>query len=81
MAREGADVTIVYLPAEESDAKWTISQIEKSGRKGHMIQSDLSKNDSCKQIVEEHMKVFGRLNILINNGKPVPQILQQLGPR
>lgn len=67
MAREGADVTIVYLPAEEEDAKWTIGQIEKAGRKGHAIKSDLSQNNSCKAVVDEHMKVFGRLNILVNN--------------
>lgn len=75
MAREGADVTIVYLPAEEEDAKWTIGRIEKAGRKGHAIKSDLSQKNSCKAVVDEHMKVFGRLNILVNNCKSCPSLV------
>jgi len=69
MAREGADVTIVYLPEEQEDADWTIKQIEKAGRKGHGIQADLRKPESPKNIIDEHMKVHGRLNVLVNNCK------------
>ncbi|KAH0147535.1 NAD(P)-binding protein, partial [Aureobasidium melanogenum] len=35
MAREGADITICYLPEEQEDADWTLEQIKKAGRKGH----------------------------------------------
>jgi len=69
MAREGADVTIVYLPEEKEDAEWTVGMIEKAGRKGHRIEADLKQNKACEDVVEEHMKVHGRLNILVNNGK------------
>ena len=43
MAREGADVAIVYLPEEEPDAKWTISMIEKAGQGHHRSDSTSGK--------------------------------------
>ncbi|KAG9855162.1 short chain dehydrogenase/ reductase-like protein, partial [Aureobasidium melanogenum] len=67
MAREGADVSIVYLPEEEEDAQYTIKQIEKAGRKGHGMQYDLKEEANCKAAIEEHIKVFGKLNVLVNN--------------
>jgi NAD(P)-dependent dehydrogenase (short-subunit alcohol dehydrogenase family) len=67
MAREGADVSIAYLPEEQEDADYTIKQIEKAGRKGHGIAYDLTEEANCKAAVEEHIKVFGKLNVLINN--------------
>ncbi|KAI5194628.1 short chain dehydrogenase/ reductase-like protein [Aureobasidium subglaciale] len=67
MAREGADVSILYLPEEEEDAQWTIKQIEKAGRKGHGMQYDLKEEKNCKAAIDEHIKVFGKLNVLVNN--------------
>lgn len=67
MAREGADVSILYLPEEEKDAQWTLDQIKKTGRKGHGMQYNLREEANCKAAVEEHMKTFGKLNILVNN--------------
>ena len=67
MAREGADITIVYLPEEQEDADWTIKQIEKAGRKGLGITADLKEEVNCKRAVDEHMKTHGRLHVLVNN--------------
>ncbi|THY47906.1 short chain dehydrogenase/ reductase-like protein [Aureobasidium pullulans] len=67
MAREGADVSILYLPEEEEDAQYTIKQIEKAGRKGHGMQYDLKEESNCKAAIDEHIKVFGKLNVLVNN--------------
>jgi predicted ATP-dependent serine protease len=68
MAREGADITICYLPHEQEDAEWTIKFIEKAGRKAHGFVADLKDLDNTKKAVDEHMRVHGRLNILIPNG-------------
>jgi hypothetical protein len=68
MAREGADITICYLPSEQEDADWTIKHIEKAGRKAHGFVADLRDLDNTKKAVDEHMRVHGRLNILIPNG-------------
>jgi len=67
MAREGADVSIVYLPEEEEDAQKTKSYIEKAGRKANLMQLNLRENENCKQAIEGHMKAFGKMSVLVNN--------------
>ena len=47
-AREGADVAINYLPAEEADAKEVIALIEAEGRKGLAIPGDITTEAFCK---------------------------------
>ena len=66
-AREGADVSIVYLPEEEEDAQYVKKKIEE-GRKANLMQLNLRERKNCEQAVEQHMKVFGKLNVLVNNG-------------
>lgn len=66
-AREGADVAINYLPAEEEDARQVIEWIEKAGRKGYAIPGDIRNSDFCQQLVEDAVKKLGGLDILVNN--------------
>ena len=66
-AREGADVAINYLPAEEPDAKEVVELIKKAGRKAVAIPGDLRDEGFCKRLVEEAVKALGGLDILVNN--------------
>ncbi|KAL0488797.1 general stress protein ydaD [Acrasis kona] len=66
-AREGADVAIIYLPTEQTDAEITKALIENEGRKALLIPGDIADSDFCKQAVERTVKELGRLNILVNN--------------
>ncbi|MDC8104355.1 SDR family oxidoreductase [Chryseobacterium sp. PTM-20240506] len=66
-AREGADVAINYLPAEEEDAKQVIELIKKEGRKGIAIPGDIRSEAFCKQLVTQAVQQLGGLDILINN--------------
>src|SRR5690606_27979621 len=66
-AREGADVAINYLPAEESDAREVIELIKKEGRKAVAIPGDLRDENFCKRLVDEAVKGLGGLDILVNN--------------
>jgi len=66
-AREGADVAIVFLPAEKSDAEETRVAIEKEGRRCHLIAGDVTDAAFCKQAVEQTVKTLGRLDVLVNN--------------
>jgi len=50
-AREGADVAINYLPAEEPDAREVIELIKKEGRKAIAIPGDIREEAFCKQLV------------------------------
>jgi len=66
-AREGADVAINYLPAEESDAKEVIDLIRAEGRIGVGIPGDLRDEAFCRHLVEEAVTALGGLDILVNN--------------
>ncbi|MDF2964168.1 MAG: YhxC [Paenibacillus sp.] len=65
-AKEGADVVIVYLN-EHDDAEETKRQVEEEGRKCLKIAGDLGTESFCKQVVDETIKQFGKLDILVNN--------------
>ncbi|KAJ9642023.1 hypothetical protein H2201_005948 [Coniosporium apollinis] len=67
MAREGADVSFVYLPEEQVDADFTKKAIEEAGRKANLIPSNLRDNENCKKAVDSHMEKFGKLDVLVNN--------------
>ncbi|WP_193550914.1 SDR family oxidoreductase [Bradyrhizobium amphicarpaeae] len=66
-AREGADVAINYLPAEEPDAQEVIALIKKEGRTGLAIPGDLKDEAFCRQLVEQAVQGLGGLDILVNN--------------
>jgi len=66
-AMEGCDSTISFLPEEEKDANDTKEFIEGHGRKCHLVAVDLREEDNCKKVVDEHIKTFGRLDVLVNN--------------
>jgi len=66
-AREGADVAIVYLPAEQSDAEETARAIEGEGRAALLIPGDVTNPDFCESAVAKVIERFGRLNVLVNN--------------
>ena len=66
-AREGADVAIVYLPEEQSDAEETREAVENEGRRAILIPGDVSKANFCRDAVERVVDELGQLNILVNN--------------
>ena len=66
-AREGADVAIVYLPEEQSDAEDTRAVVEAEGRTCELICGDLVDAAFCDEVVERTVGAFGRLDILVSN--------------
>jgi NAD(P)-dependent dehydrogenase (short-subunit alcohol dehydrogenase family) len=66
-AREGADVAINYLPAEESDAQEVIALIKKEGRIGLAVPGDLKDEAFCGRLVEQAVQGLGGLDIVVNN--------------
>lgn len=66
-AREGADVAINYLPAEEEDAKVVIGLIEKAGRKAVAIPGDLRDEGFCQSLPQNAAKQLGGLDIVVSN--------------
>ena len=66
-AREGADVAINYLPAEEEDAREVIALITQAGRRGVPIPGDLRAEAFCQQLVAEAVRQLGGLDIVVSN--------------
>ena len=66
-AREGADVAIVYLPVEESDAQTTRKAVKAEGRRALLIPGDVQQSKFCVEAVERTVEAFGRLDIVVNN--------------
>ena len=66
-AREGADVAINYLPAEEPDAQEVIALIKAEGRKGVAIPGDITDESFCKKLVSDARTALGGLDIIVNN--------------
>lgn len=63
LAEAGADVVGVGC----SDAAETKMKIEALGRKFYYIKGDLKKIDKIESIVDEAIKEFGHIDILVNN--------------
>jgi NAD(P)-dependent dehydrogenase (short-subunit alcohol dehydrogenase family) len=66
-AREGADVAINYLPAEEPDAREVIQLIKQAGRQGFPIPGDLRDRGFCQRLVAEAVEKLGGLDIVVCN--------------
>src|SRR5438105_4826091 len=66
-AREGADVAIVYVAEEQSDAEETRAAIEAEGRRALLLPGDVTIREFCEQAVQDTVNELGRLDILVNN--------------
>jgi NAD(P)-dependent dehydrogenase (short-subunit alcohol dehydrogenase family) len=66
-AREGADVAINYLPAEESDAKEVVALIRDAGRKAVALPGDIRDEKFCRKLVNDAARQLGGLDVLVNN--------------
>jgi NAD(P)-dependent dehydrogenase (short-subunit alcohol dehydrogenase family) len=65
-AKEGADISIVYLE-ERKDADETKRLVEEHGRRCLLIEGDVGQEEFCRKAVEQTVKEFDRLDILVNN--------------
>jgi len=66
LAAHGADVAINYRKhADEANA--VVAEIEKVGRRGLAVQSDVASFADAQRMVDTVREKFGRLDILVNN--------------
>ncbi|NHU85723.1 SDR family oxidoreductase [Kocuria sp. JC486] len=66
-AREGADIALNYLPAEQEDAEWVRDAVADTGRKVELLPGDLADRDAAAELVDQAVTALGGLNILVNN--------------
>jgi meso-butanediol dehydrogenase/(S,S)-butanediol dehydrogenase/diacetyl reductase len=64
-AAEGAEVAVNSLtPAHGQE---TLQRLQAAGGRGIYIQGDVSRDAEARRLVEESVKAFGRLDVLVNN--------------
>lgn len=76
-AKEGAKIVINYLD-EAEDAKLTQTEVEQLGSECLIVDGDIGDSSFCKQLVDDTIEAFGKLDILVNNAAeqhPVADIL------
>jgi NAD(P)-dependent dehydrogenase (short-subunit alcohol dehydrogenase family) len=66
MAREGAKIAIVYLE-EHKDAAETVRLVREEGSEAIKFAGDVGDETFCADTVDDTVKTFGRLDILVNN--------------
>lgn len=65
LAEAGADVVVAARTMP--DLEEVVARIEETGRRAHAVQTDVMETDQLEHLVAETLRVFGRLDILINN--------------
>lgn len=66
-AREGADVALVYLAEEASDAEAICGEVEQVGRRALLLPGDVARPGFCADAVGRCVDELGGLHILVNN--------------
>ena len=66
-AREGADVALVYLPEEQSDAQVTHDVVVELGRNCLLLPGDVTDPAFCKKSVDTTVNKLGAIDILVSN--------------
>jgi NAD(P)-dependent dehydrogenase (short-subunit alcohol dehydrogenase family) len=66
-AREGASVALNYLEEEQEDAETTEREVRKHGAECLLLPGDLTKSGFCDDLVEETVREFGKLDVLVSN--------------
>ncbi|MDQ0243706.1 NAD(P)-dependent dehydrogenase (short-subunit alcohol dehydrogenase family) [Bacillus fengqiuensis] len=64
LAKAGADIFAVSIAGDNDETK---NLIEAEGVKYHLMITDVTKDGACKEIAEECISIFGKIDILINN--------------
>lgn len=70
LAEQGAKVVVAELIGE--NGKQAVKEIETAGGTALAIQTDVSQEDSVNKMVEETLRTFQRIDILVNNAAIFP---------
>lgn len=65
LARSGADVALVYRRSRP-EADEAADAVRTAGRRALVLQADLADADLCSRVVDDTLREFGRLDVLVN---------------
>jgi glucose 1-dehydrogenase len=63
---EGADVAVCYH-SHRKEAEEVLDFLQRMGRKGMVLQADLSTAKAARELIDKAVKGLGRVDILVNN--------------
>ena len=67
MAREGAAVVIDYIEGQQDEADKRARGIGQDGGKAIAVQADVATQQGVQNLVDQAIRQFGRLDIMVNN--------------
>lgn len=73
LAREGFSCVVNYA-SNAAAAEEVGRQIEAAGAKAHLVQADISSAADRQKLVDESLRAFGRIDLLVNNAGVAPNI-------
>lgn len=78
LGREGANL-IIGFHKDEIAAKDTCSEAKSFGCQAHYIQADIRKREDVQFMLHQTLKIFGKVDILINNASLIiPSLFQDI---
>jgi NAD(P)-dependent dehydrogenase (short-subunit alcohol dehydrogenase family) len=77
LAKEGFDVVINYAK-NGAAAEEVRAQIEAVGARAHLVQADISLGTDRARLVDESLRAFGRIDLLVNNAGIAPEVRADL---
>ena len=66
LARQGCAVLVNYSRSRD-EAEQTAAEIQAAGVKGLAMQADVADDAACRAMIDEAVRAFGRLDVLVNN--------------
>jgi glucose 1-dehydrogenase len=66
LAAEGANITIDYV-ADEAATEELEAQVAALGDQSIGVEADVSKVEDLQRLIDETVKAFGRLDVMVNN--------------
>src|SRR5687768_18519026 len=73
LAEKGYSVAINY--ARNADAAEEAKrEVESRGGRGLIVQADVSRTEDRKRLVDEAIRAFGRIDLLVNNAGVAPDV-------
>ena len=67
IARDGANVVVVFKPGSEADAEKVVAQITQNGGRAIAAHADITNLDQVRQAFQKCVEHFGKPDILVNN--------------
>ena len=66
LAQDGFDIVVNYFLSAVGAGE-TVKEIQSVGRKAIKIKADISKRDEVQKMIATILKIFGRIDVLVNN--------------